>query len=435
MSQTPEDLNKAYRVLVALVITVVVAASSTIAVRASYGAFSNDFRVSGMFTRAGQSLKPGSDVKYRGVTVGKVRSIKLVDREALITLSLHHGTKVPATARATVRPKTLFGEKYVELAYQRGAGAPYLHKGSKLESTGTGDEVEQLVAGVDHLLRGVNTTQLAGLMTELTQAAQGEGEKVAGLIDRGMKAADVLQTTLDDQITALDSLQRFVSEYRDIAPDINGIGANLNQMLPVFNAARADFERLLTTLRPFSDDVADLLETNEPNIDQILDHGGNIVRVIVAHKKDLSDVVYGLSRYVFKFAKGASKETLPDGSKFAYFKVFIDLTDIRQLICSVITTPAPSQLPQLGQLQAALTQANPLLSCGSKAGSGALDSTLGPNNPVTGSGNPVGTAASAPSPQAKVSQDILSALAQPQAATGGGAALNSLFGPLLGAAG
>ncbi|MCU1350956.1 MAG: MCE-family protein Mce1A, partial [Acidimicrobiales bacterium] len=363
MAHTPEDLGKAYRVLAALIISVLVASAVTVGVRASYGAFSKDFRVVGTFPKAGQALAQGSDVKYRGVTVGKVRKVELVDRRARITLTLHRGVEIPAAARATVRPKTLFGEKYVDLA-GKGDG-PYLHNGSRLQSTGVSEEVEGLVSGLDHLLRGIDKTELATLMTELTQAAQGNGDNVARSIDRGMAASTVLNDTLSAQMTALDSFARFTRQYRDIAPDFNGIGTNLNRYLPVFNQARADFERLLRTLRPFADHMADFLETNEPNIYSLLDNGDNIVRVIVAHKKDISDVVYGLSQYTFKFAKAASIERLPDGSQMGYFKLFIDLPDVRQMLCSILS--APVDQTQLAQLRDALGQANPLLSCGPSA--------------------------------------------------------------------
>jgi paraquat-inducible protein B len=52
-----------------------VAAGATVAVRAAYGAFADDFTVKTRFARAGQGLRSGSDVKFRGVNVGNVSKI------------------------------------------------------------------------------------------------------------------------------------------------------------------------------------------------------------------------------------------------------------------------------------------------------------------------------------------------------------------------
>ncbi|MCU1453509.1 MAG: mammalian cell entry protein [Acidimicrobiales bacterium] len=430
MAHTPEELGKAYRVLAALITCVIVISAVTIGVRASYGAFSKDFRVSGIFPRAGQALQQGSDVKYRGVTVGKVRHVELVSRKVRITLALKQGVKVPADVAATVRPKTLFGEKYVDLTAPSGDRGPFLANGSQLRSTGTSEEVEGFVSGVDTLFRGIDKTELGTLMTELTQAAQGEGDRVAHAIDRGVAASNVFNDTLDAQLRALDSFARFMREYRDIAPDFNGTSANLNRFLPQFNQARADFERLLVTLRPFADHVADFLVTNEPNIKSLMDNGDNIVRVIIAHKKDISDVVYGLSRYTYKFAKARSQEVLPDGSRLGYFKLFIDVGDIRQMLCSIFT--APVNQSQIAQLQAALNKANPLLSCsasvratgsGKGSGSGTAPSRSTPTAPGSSSA------------QQRITQQVLDQLGKPQNQSGGPGVVASLFAPALGVGG
>src|SRR4029079_2192575 len=78
------------------------------------------------FANAGQGLQHGSDVKLRGVNVGKVQSVKLEDGRALVTMEINHSTKVPTSATATVRPQTLFGEKFVDIETGSGEGAgPY----------------------------------------------------------------------------------------------------------------------------------------------------------------------------------------------------------------------------------------------------------------------------------------------------------------------
>lgn len=282
-SQGIDDSRKAMRVLTSIVILLALAAGSTVAVRAAYGAFDDDIEVHTRFDRAGQALREGSDVKYRGVNVGEVGKIELRDRKVDVRLDLDHDARIPAATTASVRAKTVFGEKFIELAEVDdegdGDGGPYLADGDLVQPSGVGLEVEDLLDTTDDLLRGIDAQELATLTDVLVEASQGEGDRVARLIDRSVDATAVIADTVEAQQRAIDSFARFARQYRDVGPSINAINANLNELLPTFNAAREDYERLLVTLRPFADQLAELIEVNEADIGRILDDGDNIVRV------------------------------------------------------------------------------------------------------------------------------------------------------------
>src|SRR5215210_605742 len=95
------------RGLVGLAIALVFALLVSVAVRWAYGAYDDDYQLAGLFPRAGQGLISGSDVKYRGVNVGEVDGIELVDRQARITFSIDDGFQIPEDVEVTVRPKTI----------------------------------------------------------------------------------------------------------------------------------------------------------------------------------------------------------------------------------------------------------------------------------------------------------------------------------------
>src|SRR3546814_14826875 len=80
------------------------------------------YELSGRFDAAGQGLLPGSDVKVRGVNIGEVDGIRLVDGAAEVTLRIHDGEQVPVDATAIIRPKTLFGEKFIDRSEERRVG-------------------------------------------------------------------------------------------------------------------------------------------------------------------------------------------------------------------------------------------------------------------------------------------------------------------------
>ncbi|MGO4342701.1 MlaD family protein, partial [Pedococcus sp. 2YAF34] len=85
---------------------------------AAYGhAFTRVVRVTLETDRIGSQLRTGSDVKIRGVIVGEVRSIEVTARGARLGLALKPEMVgvVPAGVSARLLPKTLFGERFVDL--------------------------------------------------------------------------------------------------------------------------------------------------------------------------------------------------------------------------------------------------------------------------------------------------------------------------------
>src|SRR5437016_14444686 len=61
-------------------------------------------------------LYPGSDVLIAGAKAGSVQDITLDGNQTLVTVALDDAyAPVHSDARATVRPKSLLGEKYVAL--------------------------------------------------------------------------------------------------------------------------------------------------------------------------------------------------------------------------------------------------------------------------------------------------------------------------------
>ncbi|MFN8019211.1 MAG: MlaD family protein [Acidimicrobiales bacterium] len=421
------ERRAAVRALASLAILAVVASGATVAVRAAYGAFDRTVPVRTRFDRAGQGLRPGSDVKYRGVNVGKVRSIRLRDRQVDVVLALSPGARVPADTRATVRPKTLFGEKYVELATRPGDRGPYLRAHDLVPAGPPAGEVEQLVDTTDHLLRRVDADELATLTRELVRASQGEGDRVARLIDRSAEASAAFDDTLQAQLRAIDSFARFAHEYRDVAPSLNAIHADLDELLPTFNAARADYVRLLRTLRPFADHFAELVEVNEADIDHILDEGDNVVRVLTARKSNISETIRGLDDYTATLADAVAPGTLPDGTRYGNMKLFIDLGELKGLLCQVLGASGPDV--DLSAVREVLATRVPELACPGDGGAGAT-----PSEPAgAGSGPAAGGTAPAPAPATDPLTQLVDQLATPDVASNGGTIGDVLAAVLQGA--
>ncbi|HVX23238.1 MAG TPA: MCE family protein [Acidimicrobiales bacterium] len=360
-------MRRGLRALVAAVVVAVAAVGAVVAVRAANGDYSGAYALTGYFPRAGEGLQPGSEVVFRGVQVGRVSTISLSGTRAKVTLLVQPDFRVPAAARATIEPVNLFGAEQVSLTspHDNADAGPYLSPGATLAHAATSDELGDLFAAATPLLDRVNTVNLADVIGELAQAAAGEGPRIARSIDAGAHLATYLDDTLAAQLRALDSFARFTAAIAGDGTAINGLSAQENVALPAFNQAAADYRSLLANLDSFSAELARLLTDYHPDIAALLANGDNVARVLTAQQAEVGQVVRGAYQYAEKIGRGGSRDTLPDGSKFAYFNTFILFTDVNTLVCDLLA-PAQPGLSFLEPVQQALVGAASPFNCSSQ---------------------------------------------------------------------
>ena len=398
------DLATSTRGLLGLAIAATFFAVVYVGVTFAYGGYDDNYELVGDVPRAGQGLANGSDVTYRGVDVGEVRSIELVDRQARVTLAMEPGFEVPVEARFVVRPKTIFGEKFVDLTFPEGSDGPYLDDGDTVEYAESATEVEDFFEGSDDLFEAIDENELAELVISLNEAARGGGAEVAQAFESSADAADLGADTIDQQLRALDSFATFQDAIRSIGPDLNEISANNEIALGQFNANRPAFERVLASLRPFAEDLAALLAGTRPDIDTYLERGDSVVRLLTANEDHLTEVIEGLGQYVQAFGGGLSQERLPDGSGFAYFKNFIYVGDIEAFLCSELAN-APDEF---GALRDAILSLQTEIDCSDYY---AAAPAAGPSAPE------IATAAQQAAAARRLVEQIYGLLGSPQGAT------------------
>jgi virulence factor Mce-like protein len=361
-------VRRLFNVLVSLVVLFGLVFGTVELVRMANGDFAGDYKLMGMFPRAGEGLHPGSAVVFRGVQVGRVSTISLYENQAQVTLLMEPSFKVPASSTATIQPVNLFGAEQVSISspHLNSDAGPYLEAGDTFAHATSSDELGDLFAVATPLLNQINANQLSTVLGELAQASQGEGRKIAAGIDAGTQLAGLLDKTLNAQILALDSFAKFTQALAPAAGDLNNLNAEINAGLPALNAEEADYENLLNTLIPFSNRLAALLSTYHPDIATILTSGDNVSRVLLAQQDTIGQVINGAYHYFQKIAEGASGlNKLPDGSTYAYFNTFILFTDVNSLVCNLIAPPTGG-MSYLEPLQQALAGAGSAFNCSSE---------------------------------------------------------------------
>jgi phospholipid/cholesterol/gamma-HCH transport system substrate-binding protein len=233
-------------------------------------AFTPVYHVTVNSDRAGLQLVPHSDVKVRGLIVGEVRSIRSTDSGAAINIALDPGKAalIPDNSSARMLPKTVFGEKYVDLVPPAGNAGPHLKDGDSIaqdEST-TAVEVTQLLDDIMPLLTEVKPEKLNATLNALATALQGRGEEIGQTIDLADGYLKQLNPHLPTIVHDLRQLSTVTGNLNDAAPDLLTIMRNLQ----VTNRTIVDKEPQLVSLLDKGIDLTGKLtpfaEDNEPRL-------------------------------------------------------------------------------------------------------------------------------------------------------------------------
>ena len=140
--------------------------------------FTSVVKVTLMAERIGNQLQSDSDVKIRGLIVGEVRSITSTGKGARIELALQPDqvAGIPVNVSARILPKTLFGERFVDLVIPASPSPKPIAEGDTIgqDHSSVAIELEQVFDNLLPLLRTVKPEKLAATLNALATALDGQ---------------------------------------------------------------------------------------------------------------------------------------------------------------------------------------------------------------------------------------------------------------------
>jgi phospholipid/cholesterol/gamma-HCH transport system substrate-binding protein len=306
---------------------VVLLGVSTIGVKFSFGAYDQGYELRASFDAAGQGLSHGSDVKIRGINIGHVDSIHLVDGRAEVIMFIDAGHDIPRDADFAIRPKTLFGEKFVDIDPGPGeVGGEMFDPGGTLDERTVandhavgGIELERVLSNLYPILQAIDPGELATILDTLAAA----GDDLGPTINRSIVNTDqvLAVTAARDAETRqfLEALAQLTGELSVRAPDLIAGAEDLNAALPVLTQNRQSFTALLEQTERVSGQLADVLEGNTAFIDSVYTDGQRTLDTLFDHRVELIPLVTGLREYVQTLAE-AGRIPVGDGTVMAAVK-------------------------------------------------------------------------------------------------------------------
>lgn len=174
--------------------------------------------------RIGNQLDPRAEVKMRGLIVGEVREVHADGERARLDIALapEHVAHIPADVTARLLPKTLFGEKYVELVVPDEVTGPHIRAGDVIEQdrTEVGTELQQLMNDLLPLLRAVQPGKLNATLSAFAAALEGRGEDIGANLVRLERYLSRLNPHLPSLKEDISRLADVAEIYADAAPDV-----------------------------------------------------------------------------------------------------------------------------------------------------------------------------------------------------------------------
>ncbi len=250
--------------------------------------------------RAGLNLLQRSDVKVRGLIVGEVRGVHTDGTGATLDLAIDpdKAKLIPSNATARLLPKTLFGEKYVDLEIPQNRTGQ-LRNGDVLhqDTSQTAVEIDKVLDDVLPVLKAVQPEKLNATLNALATALQGRGDQLGQTLEQ----ADYLLKKVNPKLSTLMYDIRALADVSDIydqaAPDLLRTLRNLNVTSQTVVDKQATIEQLIPATTAVSDKANRFVADNTNKIIGVNIASLDALQLAATYSPELPCVFQGLMKF------------------------------------------------------------------------------------------------------------------------------------------
>jgi virulence factor Mce-like protein len=247
-----------------------------------------------------EGLFPGNAVQVLGVNRGTVTSVTPQGSQVVVKMTVDGDQRLPADVHATLTTPQLLGEPSIELSPGY-TGGPALAGGSVIPESRTSvpESIDQLLRDLQSYLGQVNAPSLGGLVTNLSQDLQGQGQALNQLIANGAGTIDLLAQKGNELGQLNGSLAQITGTLRQRT-------ANVTQLLQSYDTVA---HVLATESGPLGDSISQLAQASQqitqlldPNLGSLQGDINTITQVGRTLDRNLGSLDQGLSSSVALFA-------------------------------------------------------------------------------------------------------------------------------------
>lgn len=250
--------------------------------------------------RIGHQLIVPADVKIRGLIVGEVRAVGTDGDHAVLKMAIQpdKARLIPENVQARILPKTLFGEKFVDLIIPSDPSSKHIQSGDVIteDRSSTAIEIEKVFDDLVPLLRTLKPTDLNLMLSSLAGALRGRGDQLG----QNFVNVDTYLTQFNPHVPKLmqdiSGLADFASNTNQSAPALLATLRNFSANARTLVAKQDSFAKVLQGTAAFADTANSVLRQNADNLIQLANVSQPTLTTLARYSPEFPCLIMGIDR-------------------------------------------------------------------------------------------------------------------------------------------
>lgn len=254
---------------------------------------------SAYFAEAG-GIKPGSDVRVSGMSVGRVSDVKLDGTKVLVDFTVRNGVELGDRTGAAIKTETVLGNKMLEIT-PRGDGI--LDGTIPLERTTSPYDLPTALGDLTTTISALDTTQLSSALTTLAHTFKDTPPDLRIALEGVARFSDTLNTRDAQLRSLLADANKVTAVLGKRSDQIASLVVNTNALLSEILSQRDSVDALMNNLTAVSAQISGLVEDNRTQLKPALDKVNGVLGILDNRKHELQRTLYLLRRYAMSFGE------------------------------------------------------------------------------------------------------------------------------------
>nr|WP_090280141.1 MCE family protein [Mycolicibacterium komanii]CRL76253.1 virulence factor Mce family protein [Mycolicibacterium komanii] len=254
---------------------------------------------SAYFAEAG-GIKPGSDVRVSGLSVGRVSDVRLDGTKVVVDFTVRNGVELGDRTEAAIKTETVLGNKMLEIT-PRGDGE--LSGVIPLDRTTSPYDLPTALGDLTTTISALDTTQLSSALTTLADTFSDTPPELRAALDGVARFSDTLNTRDAQLRHLLADANKVTAVLGKRSDQIAGLVVNANALLSELLSQRDSVDELMTNITAVSHQISGLVQDNRPQLKPAVDKLNGVLTILDNRKAELRRVLYLLRRYAMSFGE------------------------------------------------------------------------------------------------------------------------------------
>ncbi|MDT5339338.1 MAG: phospholipid/cholesterol/gamma-HCH transport system substrate-binding protein [Mycobacterium sp.] len=254
---------------------------------------------SAYFAEAG-GIKPGSDVRVSGLSVGRVSDIRLEGTKVLVDFTVRDGVELGDRTEAAIKIETVLGTKMLELT-PRGDGE--LTGSIPVERTTSPYDLPTALGDLTTTISGLDTTQLSKALTTLAQTFADTPPDLKVALEGVARFSDTLDARDAKLRNLLANANKVTGVLAKRSDQIAKLVVNTNTLLAELLSQRASLDALMNNLTGVSKQLSGLVADNRTQLKPAIDKLNGVLEILDNHKQEIQKSLGLIRRYAMSFGE------------------------------------------------------------------------------------------------------------------------------------